>query len=158
MVYNVIIALNSMGKRRSGEVISLLEKKGLEFVEIRKKITPDKVTEFPDVKSLIFRHMLDELEAMDCYRQRFSQDVLTKKINHFYGNHVELSFDSGEKVFDSNELWQDIAEHVFDNGKKLPIMFVVVVSDENGFIDSIISDDFEPHEYFNPRTAIPLGK
>ena len=158
MVYHVIIALNSVGKRKVGEVISLLEKKGLEFVEIRKKSTSVKVTEFPDMKLLILQHMLDEMEAMEFYRLRFSQDVLKKKITHFYGNHVDLSLDSGEKSFNSNELWQDIVEYVFDGGKKLPIMFVAEMSDEDGFNGSIIPDDFEPHEYFNPRTAIPLGK
>lgn len=160
MVYHVIIALNSVGKRKVGEIVSMLEKRGLEFIEIRKKVTSAKVIEFPDVNQLIFQYKLYEMEAMECYRSKFSQDVLKKKINHFYGNHVELFFDAGEEIIDSNELWESIAEQCFDKGRKLPIMFVIAMSDENSFAGSFISDDFEPdaHDYFNPRTAIPLGK
>ena len=160
MVYHVIIALNSVGKRKVGQIISALEENGLELVEIRKKITPAKVMEFPDVNRLILQYKLYEMEAMECYRSKFSQDVLKKKINHFYGNHVELFFDAGEKIIDSNELWEAIAEQCFNKGRKLPIMFVIAMSDENGFAGSFIPKDFEPdlHDYFNPRTVIPLGE
>jgi hypothetical protein len=39
-------------------------------------------------------------------------------------------------------------------------MFVTTTSGENGFDGSLIPDDFEPdlHDYFNPRTAIPLDE
>lgn len=160
MRYNVIIALNSVGQRKVGQIISILEGRGLEFQEIIKKMSQSFGKEFPSVGQLIFQAKLKNQEVMNFYQEKFDTEVLDKKIKHFYRNHVELSFDSGEKNFDSNELWEDIAEHVFDRGRKLPIMFVVAISNENGIGDSFFPNDFEPdyHYYFNPRTVIPLGK
>lgn len=158
MVYSVIISLNSVGKRRVGDIISVLERRGLEFLEIRKKITSNSCKEFPTVDQLILKAKLQELEAMEFYHEKFDADVLDKKINYFYGNHVELFFESGEKIVDPNELWEFIAEFVFDKGRKLPIMFVVATSEENGFEGSFIPDDFEAEGMcrIDIRTITPL--
>jgi len=159
MVYHVIIALNSVGKRRVGQIISTLEEKGLELVEIRKKTTLPKVVEFPNMKQLVLQYQLNELDAMAFYREMFSESVLKKKLNHFFRNYVELFFENEEIIIDSQELWE-ACRQAFGNDRKLPIMFVVTTSGENGFDGSFIPDDFEPdvHDYFNPRTVIPLGE
>jgi len=160
MVYHVIIALNSVGKRRVGQIISTLEEKGLELVEIRKKTTHPRVVEFPDVKQLVLQYQLNELEAMVFYHKIFTEDVLKRKITHFFRNHVELFFENEKKVIDPNELWEIVRKEVFPNDGKLPIMFVVMSGGENGVNMSFIPDSFdlEDHNYFNPRTAIPLGE
>ena len=159
MVYHIIIALNSVGKRKVGQIISALEDKGLELVEIRKKTTFPRVVEFPNMKQLVLQYQLNELDAMAFYRKMFSESVLKRKLNHFFRNYVELFFEDEEKIIDSHELWESCRQ-AFGNDRKLPIMFVVTTSGENGVDCSFIPDDFEPdvHEYFNPRTVIPLGK
>jgi nucleoside diphosphate kinase len=159
MMYHVIIALNSVGKRRVGQIISTLEEKGLEFVEIRKKTTPTRANEFPSMKQLLLQYQLNELDAMIFYRKMFSETVLKIKLTHFFRNHVELFFENEEKFIDSHELWESCRQ-TFGNDRKLPIMFVVTTSGEDGFDGSFFPDDIEPdtHDYFNPRTAIPLGE
>ena len=158
MVYHVIVALNSVGKRRVGGIISLLEGKGLELVEIRKKITSPRMTEFSDMKRFILQYQLNEMEAMMFYRKKFSPEVLKRKMDYFYGNYVELFFENDGKSLDPNELWKNISKNVFGNGRKLPIMFVVKSGGDNG-IDIPFFDQFEPVEpcHFNPRTLVPLG-
>jgi len=158
MVYHVIIALNSVGKRRVGQIISALEEKGFEFVGVRKKITLPSVVESPSMKQLVLQYQLNELDAMVFYRGMFSESVLKKKLAHFFRNHVELSFEN-EGIINLHELW-DICRETFVNDRKLPIMFVVPTNGENGFDSSFFADDFEldAHNYFNPRTAIPLGE
>jgi len=157
MVYHVIIALNSVGKRKVGQIISALEEKGLELVEIRKKTTPPRMVEFPDMKQLVLQYQFNELDAMAFYREMFSESVLKRKLNHFFRNYIELFFENEEKIIDPHELWES-CRYSFGNDRKLPIMFVVTTSGENGFNGSFFPDDFEPdvHDYFNPRTAIPL--
>jgi nucleoside diphosphate kinase len=159
MVYHVIIALNSVGKRKVGQIISTLEQKGLELVEIRKKITHSRVVEFPNMKQLILQYQLNELDAMVFYRRIFSELVLKKKLTHFFRNYVELLFENEEKIIDSNELWE-ACRQAFGNDRKFPIMFVITTSGENGFNGSFFPEDFEldAHDYFNPRTLIPLGE
>lgn len=160
MRYNLIIALDGDGNRNVGQIISVCEKKGLELIEIKKKEAHHSCRDSLDLGQFILLGKLQELEAMNFYREKFDPVTLNKKIKHFYKNHVELSFDAGEKIIDSNNLWEVIAEQSFDNGKNLPIMFFVAMSDENGLDNSFVPNDFEPnyHYYFNPRTAIPLGK
>lgn len=159
MVYHVIIALNSVGKRRVGQIISALEEKGFELTEIRKKKSSPKAVEFPSMKHFVLQCQLNELDAMAFYREMFSELVLKRKINHFLRNHVELFFENEEKIVDPHELWETCRQ-AFGNDRKLPIMFVTTTSGENGFDGSLIPDDFEPdlHDYFNPRTAIPLDE
>jgi len=160
MVYHLIIALNSAGKRRVGQIISILEKRGLEFLEIKKRVSLYPGKEFPTIGQLIFQAKLDEQESMNFYREKFDAEVLEKKIKHFYRNNVELLFESEEKKFDPNELWEEIAEHVFDNGRKLPLMFVVTTSEDDGFDGSFIPEDFELEcrVRIDIRTLMPLGK
>lgn len=160
MLYHVIIALNSEGKRKVGRVVSALESKGLELVEIRKKIALPKVVEFPDEKLFVILYQLERLEAMNYYRQRFDHAVIKKKLDHLFRNHIELFFDSGEAVVDQNDLWEFLAESAFDNAKKLPMMFVLMTNGMNGFFGSFFPNDFGPEEqnYFNHRSAIPLEK
>jgi len=160
MIYHVIIALNSEGKRKVGRVVSVLESKGLDLVKIRRKETSSKAMEFPDEKMFVIMYQLERLEAMNYYRHRFDDGVIKKKLDHLFGNHVELVFDSGESVLDQNELWEAIAEYAFDNAKKLPFMFVVMTNGANGFDGSFFPSNFEPEEqnYFNHRSAIPLEK
>ena len=160
MVYHVVIALNSVGKRRVGEIISILESKKLEFLEIKKRMPLHFCKEFPTVGQLIFQAKLDEQEAMNFYREKFEAEVLDKKIKHFYRNNVELLFESGEKKLDPNELWEEIAEHVFDNGRKLPLMFVMTTSEDDCFDGSFIPEDFELEcqVRIDIRTLMPLEK
>ncbi len=131
MVYHVIIALNSVGKRRIGEVISILEKKGLELKSIRKRTTIPGMLNLSNFRVLILQSKFRSLEAMEYYRERFSDFVLRKKLIHFFGNHVELFFEDEENVHDVHNLWKSISRHAFSQGK-IPIMFVVDSSDGNG--------------------------
>lgn len=160
MVYHVIIALNSVGKRRVGNIISLLEKKGLELVEIQKKITPSKAKEFTDLGQLILQYKLNEMEAMVFYRGKFSSDALKKEIKYFYENHVELFFENDMGSIDPNELWEFIVEKVFHGDKNVPLMFVTTSSGENGFSGSFIPNLFDPEEPRNlpARTLVPFGQ
>ena len=141
MVYDVVIALNSVGKRRVGDVILLLEKKGLEFHEIRRRIIHPSCREFPMTGHFVLQARLRELEdVMGFYREKFSSDVLSRKIEHFYGNHVELFFESGVKFIDPYELWKSISRNVFGDGRKLPIMFVSIGSEQNGIYEPFVPD------------------
>ena len=117
------------------------------------------MVEFPDMKQLILQHQLNELDAMAFYREIFSESVLKRKLTHFFRNYVELFFENEEKFIDSQELWE-ACRQAFGNDRKLPIMFVATTSGENGVDGSFIPDDFEldDHNYFNPRTLIPLGE
>jgi len=159
MVYHVIIDLDDLGKRRVGKVISLLEKMGFEFVEIKKRITLHSGNEFSGIGQFILKSKLKDLEAMNFYHERFV-GILDEKIEHLYGNNVELFFENEEKQFEPNELWEVIVDKVFEKGKDMPIIFVVTTGDGDGFDGSFIPNDFEPeaHEYYNPRTLMPLGK
>ena len=158
MTYHVIIALNSVERIEVGPVICVLEDYGLGLTEFRKKTTHPRVVEFPDKNQLILEHKLNELAAMDWYRQKFTPDVLAERIRHFFRNHVELFFDGEGKNINPNEIWERIAEEVFGGGDELPIMFVVTSGGENGVNVSFIPDDLEldGHDYFNPRIAIPI--
>jgi len=141
MVYHVIIALNSIEEeRRNDQIISMLKRIGLEYQETRKNISQSFGKEFPSVNQYISYAKLEEQEAMDFYRENLNAEDLDKKIKHFYRNNVELLFDSGEKHFDPNEIWEVIAEHCFDNGKELPIMFVVMTGEENGLYKPFIPE------------------
>ena len=159
MVYHVIIDLDDLGKRRVGKVISLLEKMEFEFVEIKKKMALHSGKEFAGIGQFILKSKLKDLEAMNFYHERFVGE-LDKKIEHLYANNVELFFEKEGKQPNPNELWELIVDKVFDRGRDMPIMFVVTAEDENGFDGSFIPNDFEPeaHEYYNPRTLMPLGK
>lgn len=143
-----------------GQIICVLESYGLELTEIRKKTTYPGMLRFLDKNQLILEYQLNQLDAMDWYRQRFTPETLIEKIRDFYCNHVELFFDGEEKNINPNEIWERLAEEVFDAGKSLPIVFVVTTSGENGINIPFISDDFEldSHRYFNPRTLIPLSE
>jgi len=158
MLYHVIIALNSAGKRKVGEVVSLLEKKGLDFVDIKKKVTPSG-REFPDINLLVLQTKLNELKEMEFYLEKFSLDVLHRKINHFYGNHVELFFESEGKFIEPYALWKAISQKAFSR-RKLPLMFVVVGADENGVYTPFVpSMDcmLQPFRV-DLRTIVPIGR
>ncbi len=152
MLYHVIIALNSTGKRKVGEIISILEKKGLELVEFRKRITRPKVVKFPNAKLLVIQHWLSKLDAMKYYSQNFSDAILQRRLNDLYGNHVGLFFESEKIAFEPDELWESIRKEAFGNGRKLPIMFVVKTGEENGIIIPFIPEDFD----FEPSCRIKL--
>ena len=157
MIYHVIIALNSEWNRKVGKIISLLERMGMNFTEIKR--TENCLSGFTVLSELILESKLDELEAMEFYRERFSSDDLKKQIKHLHGNHVELFFESDDESTNSNGLWELIVEKVFHGGKKMPLMFVSMSGDENGFNGSFIPNLFEPDEprYLPARTLIPLG-
>ena len=160
MVYHVIIALDSLGRRDVGQIICVLESYGLELTEISKQITHPRVVEHSRRNQLILEYQLNQLDAMNWYQEKFSPEVLTEKINHFYRNHVELFFDGEERNINPNEIWERIAEEVFERGRKLPIIFVLTSGEENGINVPFIQDDLEldEYDYFNPRTIIPLGE
>lgn len=158
MVYHVIIALNSVGKRRVGIIISLLENKGLELVEIRKRSSNAFCKEYTDVDQLVLQSKLNELEAMSFYQEKFHPEVLSKKMKHFYQNHVELFFE-GEVVINPNNIWELICKEFFLDGREIPIMFVTTSSGENGINISLIPDEFESRDplYMDPKKLVPLG-
>ena len=79
MLYHVIIALNSVGQRNVGPIISTLERFGLELVEIRKRVSSSRTVQIPNLKLYVIRYQLDELDAMERYRLKFSNLVLQKK-------------------------------------------------------------------------------
>lgn len=139
MEYRVLIALNSIGKRRVGDIIALFERVGFEILNFRKVKRSSRVTEFPDIKTLVLENQLNDLDAMSYYKSHFSLKVLRKKLEHFRNNHVELVFDSGENIIDVHDLWEILKEKIFMKGKKLPILFVLT---GNGVkIDDFILDD-----------------
>ena len=143
MLYHVIIALNSVGKRKVGKIISVLEEKGLELVEIRKRAVRPQVVKFPNAKLLVIQHWFTKLEAMKYYSERFPDTILQKKLDHLYGNHIELFLESEKIAFDPDELWESIRKEAFENDRKLPIMFVVKTGGENGIIIPFIPEDFD---------------
>ena len=159
MVYHVIIDLEDLGKRRVGKVISLLEKMGFEFVEIKKRTTLHSGKEFSGIGQFILKSKLKDLEAMNFYHERFIGE-LDEKIEHLYANNVELFFEKEGNLVDPDELWELVVDKVFDKSKDMPVIFVVTTGDGDGFDGSFIPNDFEPeaHEYYNPRTLMPLGK
>ena len=59
MIYHVIIALNSEGKRKVGRVVSVIESKGLDLVKIRRKETSSGGSPYQEAP----RRYLSELPA-----------------------------------------------------------------------------------------------
>ena len=158
MLYHVIIALNRVGQRKVGPVISVLEKKGLELVEIRKKVSSSSTESLPNLKQLVVQHQLNELDAMEWYRKKFSDLSLQKMLNRLFRNHIELFFESGADL-DSHELWEAIRNEAFPNDRKFPLMFVVKTSGENGINVPFIPEDFAFDEMnFKSRTLRPNSK
>ena len=160
MIYHVIIAQNSVGKRRVGEIISQLEKKGLEFLEIRKKSGDSRIYDRLNLNMLVLQSRLEELEAMDYYHAKFSRAVLEKKLIHFFMNNVELFFEGDGKSLDPHGLWISLSKGVFRNGRKLPIMFVVTSIGKNGLYESFIPEnlDFDcVSSCVLRRTLMPTG-
>lgn len=158
MIYHVIIALNGEWNRKVGKIISLLEKKGMKFADIKE--TESHSSSFTILSELILKSKLDELEAMNFYRKNFTFEELEKEIKHLHGNHVELFFESDHESINPNGLWELIVEKIFHGGKKMPLMFVTMSGDENGFNDSFIPNLFEPDGpcYLPVRTLMPLGQ
>jgi len=155
MLYHVIIDLNSLGKRRVGKIISLMESEGFEFLEIKKTESASS-KDFFGVEPLILQSKLQELEAMNFYQETMSPEALRRNIGHLYGNHVELFFEKGEKDVDPNDLWELIIDKVYNQGKEMPIIFVATTYEENGLDESFIPSNFglEP-VYFNSHAVIP---
>ena len=133
MIYKVFIALNSVKTRRVGDVISVLEKEGLEFVGIQKKTTNPSCKEYPDLEHQTMKNQLNGMKAMVFYQKKFSPGVLAIKMSNFYRNRVELFFESEELSFNPDELWEEISKKVFRSERKLPIMFVM--KDEGVIVD-----------------------
>ena len=131
MLYHVIIALNGAKKRKVGTIITVLERKGLDFLNITKKTMAKDSQLFPDSKLFILRNQIVEFNFVEFYRKKFKQFVLEQKFNYFLRNHVELFFESDEKIFDPDDLWQACRE-TFDSDRKVPIMLVITDNDENG--------------------------
>ena len=141
MLYHVIIALNGAKKRKVGQIISALERKGLELLNIRKKtMSPDDLF-LSDFKLFIVRNQIVESDFVEFYRKKFKPFVLEQKFNYFLRNHVELFFQSEERIFDPGELWQACRE-TFESDKKVPIMLVVTDNDKNGEMKPFIPDAF----------------
>ncbi len=158
MLYHVLIELNGVGKRNVGQIVSVFERKGIELTGIRKKIIPSRVTHFLNLKPRAIQPQLEELEAMGYYRNKFSELALNRRLTHFFGNHVELFFESGPEFVHSHELWESIRKEVFKNDRKLPIMFVVTTSGENGINIPFIPEDFDLERPYriDLRTLWPL--
>ena len=68
MEYRVLIALNSIGKRRVGDIIALFERVGFEILNFRKVKRSSRVIEFPDIKTLVLENQLTDLDAMSYYK------------------------------------------------------------------------------------------
>lgn len=141
MLYHVIIALNGAKKRKVGTIITVLERKGLDFLNITKKTMAKDSQLFPDFKLFILRNQIVEFNFVEFYRKKFKPFVLEQKFNYFLRNHVELFFESDEKIFDPDDLWQACRE-TFDSDRKVPIMFVISDNDVNGEMESFIPDVF----------------
>jgi hypothetical protein len=137
MIYHVIIDSLNVEQEKLEKIALLLKERGFEFLEIRNRILQSFST-VPTMGQVISQAKLNEQEAMDFYRWKYDAEDLEKKIKHFNKNHTEIFFESGEKNIDSNEIWEDIAEHVF-NGQ-LPLMFVVVTGEENGLYKPFIPE------------------
>ena len=137
MLYHVIIALNGAKKRKVGTIITVLERKGLDFINITKKTTATDSLEFPNFKLFILRNQIVEFNFVEFYRKKFKPFVLEQKFNYFLRNHVELFFENDEKIFDPDDLWQACRE-TFDSDRKVPIMLVITDNDENGEMKSFI--------------------
>ena len=131
MLYHVIIALNGAKKRKVGTIITVLERKGLDFLNITKKTMAKDSQLSPDFKLFILRNQIVEFNFVEFYRKKFKPFVLEQKFNYFLRNHVELFFESDEKFFDPDDLWQACRE-TFDSDRKVPIMLVITDNDENG--------------------------
>jgi hypothetical protein len=158
MLYHVIIALNRVGQRKVGPIISVLEKRGLELVEIRKKVSSSNVESLPNLKQLVVQYQLNELDAMEWYRKKFTDLALQKMLNRLFRNHVELFFES-EVDLDSHELWETIRTEVFPKDRKFSLMFVIKTSGENGINVPFIPEDFAFDEMnFKFRTLRPNSK
>ena len=141
MLYHVIIALNGAKKRKVGTIITVLERKGLDFLNITKKTTTTDSLEFPSFKLFILRNQIVEFNFVEFYRKKFKPFVLEQKFNYFLRNHVELFFESEERIFDPDELWKACRE-TFESDRKVPIMLVVTSNDANGEMNSFIPDTF----------------
>lgn len=141
MLYHVIIALNGAKKRRVGEITTILERKGLELLNIRKKTMASDDLILPDFKLFILRNQIVEFNFVEFYRKKFKPFVLEQKFNYFLRNHVELFFESENKIFDPYNLWQACRE-TFESDRKVPIMLVVTSNDANGEMNSFIPDNF----------------
>ena len=158
MLYHVIIALNSVGQRNVGPIISILESFGLELVEIRKRVSSSRTVQIPNIRLYVIQYQLDGLDAMEWYRLKFSNLVLQKKMDRLFRNHIELFFES-EADLDSHELWETIRTEVFPKDRKFPLMFVVKKSGENGINVPFIPEDFAFDEMnFKSRTLRPNSK
>ena len=129
MEYKVIIDLTRAKTRRVGEFVSVLEDMGLELVEVRKRASCGGVlsglSSYGMLYRQIFKSDLSDQPAMDFYRRKFSEEVLEKKLDILFENHVELTFDS-EEAIDPNKIWEELVEKLYRNNlKKLPFMFVL---------------------------------
>ena len=155
MVYKVFIALNSVKTRRVGGVISILEEEGLEFVGFQKKTTNPYCKEYPAPEHQIMKNQLNGMQAMVFYQEKLSPSVLAIKMSHFYRNHVELFFESGELSFNPDELWEEISKKVFTGERRLPIMFVM--KDEGVIVDDSKVASVEVSTFIpTDATDIPL--
>ena len=158
MLYHVIIALNSVGHRNVGPIITTLERLGLELVGTRKRISSSKTVQIPNIRLYVIQYQLNELDAMGWYRLKFSDLVLQKKLDRLFRNHIELFFES-EADLDSHELWEAIRTEVFPKDRKFPLMFVVRTSGENGINAPFIPDSFDMGSLnFNIRPLRPWAE
>ena len=157
MVYHVIISC-SEGIRKLGKLLSLLEENGLELCDFKKTEHP--ALELTIIGEILLNAKLGELPAMEFYRKNFLPNNLKEEIKRFYGNHIELFFETEGRPFDSNELWEIIVEKVFQGGENVPLMFVTTSIDGNGLNSPFIPNPFEPDEtrYFPARTLMPIGQ
>ena len=154
MVYHVIISL-SEGIKKLGKILSLLEENGLELCNFDK--IQDPTLELTIIGEILFNVKVGELPAMEFYRKNFLPNNLKEEIKRFYGNHIELFFETEGKLFDCNELWKLIVEKVFNGGENVPLMFVTTSTGGNGLDNPFIPKSFELGEsrYFPARTPMP---
>ena len=152
---HIIIALNSAKNRKVGNVISLLEGRGFELVNYHKKTTSPSCREYPDIEQFFFQNQFEGMKAMAFYHKKFSPKVLDIKMRDFRRNHVELTFESGGKSVNSDELWESISKNIFGNGRKLPIMFITKEGDGDIIVDDSKIKPIEV-ETFTPTRATDI--
>ena len=124
-----------------GTIITVLERKGLDFINITKKTTATDSLAFPNFKLFILRNQIAEFNFVEFYRKKFKPLVLEKKFNYFLRNHVELFFESEDKIYDPDDLWQ-VCHETFESDRKVPIMLVITDNDVNGEMKPFIPDTF----------------
>ena len=116
---SVVIALNSAGKRKVGEIITLFENLRFEFSGIVWTKSQPRIKVYPNDDTLHLRDQLWTDEFLIRYATKYSSDVLDRKVKHFLNNHVQIDFVS-EKEWPWKFLEEELYSFLFSK-KKYPI-------------------------------------